>query len=206
MTIMTLRFAFLLAAAGFSAQAFAVEAPIPTTKTLSAVLQRYLAEHGQLCVGKYDWPITVTPQDAANGERNAVQLPAMVQAGLVQALPTSDGVLTYRLTETGQRYYWPRTINRRDGAPGQMEVHDFCAGRLTLDHVVRWTPPVRMGDAYEATTTYTYAVAPAAWTADPRLQQVFPMIERVIKGQHSAELAQRVRFTNGRWEAVPSVE
>lgn len=204
MTTMTLRFAFLLAA--LSANASATEAPVPTTKNLSAVLKRYLAEHGQLCVGKYDWPITVTPQDAANGERNAVQLPAMVQAGLVQVLPTSDGVLTYRLTETGQRYYWPRTINRRDGTPGQMEVHDFCAGRLTLDHLVRWTQPVRVGDAYEATATYTYAVAPAAWTADPRLQQVFPMIARVIKGQHSATLAQRVRFTDGRWEAVPSVE
>lgn len=204
MTIMNLRFTILLAA--FSASAFAADAPVPTKQNLSAVLQRYLADHGQLCVGKYDWPITVTQQDVANGDRNAVQMPAMLQAGLVQALPTSDGVLTYRLTETGQRYYWPRAINRRDGVPGQTEVHDFCAGRLTLDHLVRWTPPVRVGDDYEATATYTYAVAPAAWTANPQLQQVFPMIARVIKGQHSAELAQRVRFHDGRWDAVPSVE
>jgi hypothetical protein len=203
---MNSRIAILLAAMALCGQAGATTTPVPTNKELNAVLTRYLADNGQLCVGKYEWPITVKPEDAGNGERNAVQMPALAEAGLVQALPTSDGAMTYRLTDAGKQYYWPRKVNRRDGTPGQMDVHDFCAGRLKLDQLVRWTPPVMVGDHYEATASYTYSIAAAAWTADPRLQQVFPMIARVIKGQRNAQLTQRVRYVDGHWEAVPSVQ
>jgi hypothetical protein len=203
---MTSRFLLLLAAAGATLHATAAPAPVPNKTALGTALARYLADRGQLCVGKYDWPITVTPQDVESGQRNAVQLPAMEQAGLVQATPGDDGAVTYRLSAAGSKYYWPRTVNRRDGKPGEMAVHDVCAGRLMLEQVVRWTAPMRVGDNYESTVTYTYTIAPAAWTADPRLQQVFPMIARVIKGQHTAQLAQRMRFAGGRWEAVTAVE
>lgn len=203
---MTSRFIFLFAAAGVTLHAAAAAAPVPDKTSLGTALARYLADRGQLCVGKYDWPITVTPQDAANGQRNALQLPVMEQAGLVQATPGEAGAVTYRLSEAGSQYYWPRTVNRRDGKPGEMAVHDFCAGRLALEQVVRWTVPVPVGDYYESTATYTYTVVPAAWTANPRLQQVFPMIARVIKGQHTAQLAQRMRFAGGRWEAMTAVE
>jgi hypothetical protein len=206
MNVMTSRLILLLAATGLCTHAGAATPPAPNPQVLGAALTRYLAEYGQLCVGKYDWPITVRPQDAGNGERNAIQMPAMAEAGLVQPLPTSDGAMTYRLTDTGRQYYWPRKVNRRDGTPGQVEVHDFCAGRLALDQVVRWTAPVQVGDHLESTATYTYSVSPAPWTAEPRLQQVFPMIDRVIKGQHKALLAQRLRFADGKWEAVLSVE
>lgn len=39
-----------------------------------------------------------------------------------------------------------------------------------------------------------------------RLQQVFPMITRVINGQHTAQLSQKLQFVDGRWEAVVAVE
>lgn len=197
---------FLLAAGATTCHAVAAPAPVPDKKTLGAALTRYLAERGQLCVGKYDWPITVNPHDAETGDRNARQLPVMAQAGLVTATTDDAGAVTYRLSETGLKYYWPRKVNRRDGGQGEIDVHDFCAGRLALDQVVHWTTPALVGDHYESTATYTYAIAPAAWTADPRLQQAFPMIARVIKGQHTARLAQRMRFAGGRWEAVTAVE
>ena len=203
---MTSRFIFLLAAAGIALHATAATAPVPDKQSLGKALARYLAERGQLCVGKYDWPITVAPQAAENGDRNARQLPVMEQAGLVTGTPDETGAVTYRLSEVGLKYYWPRKVNRRDGQPGEMDVHDFCAGRLALDQVVHWTAPALVGDHYESTATYTYSIVPAEWTTDPRLQQAFPMIARVIAGQHKARLAQRMRFAGGRWEAVTTVE
>lgn len=203
---MSSRFLFLLAAAGITFHATAATAPVPDKKNLGTALARYLAERGQLCVGKYDWPITVNPQDAGNGDRNARQLPVMEQAGLVTGTADEAGTVTYRLSEAGLQYYWPRKVNRRDGRQGEMDVHDFCAGRLALDQVVHWTAPELVGDHYESTATYTYSIAPAAWTADPRLQRAFPMIARVIEGQHKARLAQRMRFVGGRWEAMTTVE
>lgn len=206
MSIMISRTLLILAAGTCLHAGAATQQPVPNQKAMTAAVTRYLADRGQLCVGKYDWPITVTQKDNDNGLRNALQLPVMALAGLVEATPGDDGAVTYTLSETGRKYYWPRKVNRRDGAPGDMDVHDFCAGRLTLDKVVRWTEPVQVGDHYEATATYTYLIAPAPWTADSRLQQAFPMIDRVIKGQHTAQLAQRLRFIDGKWEPVTTVE
>jgi hypothetical protein len=61
--------------------------PVVDQAGMKAGLTRYLTGYGQLCVGKYDWPITVKAQDLENGQRDAVQLPAMAQAGLVTATP-----------------------------------------------------------------------------------------------------------------------
>jgi hypothetical protein len=180
--------------------------PVVDQAGMKAGLMRYLTGYGQLCVGKYDWPITVKAQDLENGQRDAVQLPAMAQAGLVTATPAEEGAMRYTLTDAGRAYYWPRTVPRRDGTPGVKEVHDFCAGRLQLDSVVQWTPPVLSGDHYETTARYTYTIAAAPWTANARLQQAFPMITRVIKGQHTAQLSQKLQFVDGRWDAVVAVE
>jgi hypothetical protein len=200
---------FLLSAcvhAGAASASASVSAPVTDQATLGAALTRYLTGYGQLCVGKYDWPITVKAQDVDNGQRDAVQLPAMAQEGLVKAAPAEEGAMRYTLSDAGRAYYWPRTVPRRDGTPGVKAVHDFCAGRLQLDSVVQWTPPVLSGDHYETTARYTYAIAAAPWTANARLQQVFPMITRVIKGQHSAQLSQKLQFIDGRWEAVVAVD
>lgn len=199
---------FLLALAGACTQAATSPSapPVADKAAVGAALHRYLAARGQLCIGKYDWPITVTPQDVENGQRNALQLPAMLDAGLVLATPGEGGAVTYALSDTGRRYYLPRQVERRDGASGQMAVRDVCAGQLTLEQVVQSTPPVLVGTQWESTASFTYAIAPAPWTANPRMQQVFPMVARVIKGQHGAKLAQRLRFVDGKWEAVVAIE
>lgn len=189
-----------------SALAGAAQPPAADQASVGSALTRYLAANGQLCVGKYDWPITVKAQDVDHGQRDAVQLPAMAEAGLVEATPGAAGAVTYALSDTGRAWYLPRQVARRDGTPGLKDVHDFCAGRLRLEHVVQWTPPVLVGDHYETTARYTYTIDAAPWTAKPRLQQVFPMIARVINGQHSAQLAQRLQFVDGRWNAVVAIE
>jgi hypothetical protein len=177
-------------------------APQPTQKTLGAALVQHLAQSGQLCVGKYTWPIRITSQDVANRQRDAVQLPVMEQAGLVEATPADDGAVSYRLSTAGRRWYWPRLVTPRDGAPGKLAVQDFCAGTLTLDRLVRWTPPVLVGGHYETLATYTYTMQAAEWTTDARLLDVFPVVDQIVKGQRSAELAQRLRFVDGQWVAV----
>lgn len=196
---------FILLASA-AVHAGAVPPPVADQASVGSALTRYLTEHGQLCVGKYDWPITVTAPAVESGQRDALQLPAMAQAGLVQGTPADDGATRYVLTEAGRAFYWPRQVARRDGTPAQMAVHDFCAGRLRLERVVQWTAPVLVGDHYQTTARYTYIVAAAPWTANPRLQQVFPMVARVIRDQHSAQLAQRLQFIDGRWEALVAIE
>jgi len=182
-------------------------APAPGKQAVTAALNRYLAQSGKLCVGKFAWPIDVSDHDREAGSRDALQLPVLEKLGLVAASNDDPAITRYTLTAAGKRFYLPRKIVTMDAAGKRHEnTHDFCAGQLKLDKVVRWTPPAMAGEYRETTATYTYTIAPAAWTRDPQAQQVFPMVDRVIKGQRQMQLTQRLRLVNQRWEAVPLAE
>ncbi|MES2152933.1 MAG: hypothetical protein V4508_24410 [Pseudomonadota bacterium] len=163
-------------------------APAPNQLTISGALQHYLAERGDLCVGKFDWPIAVGAQDRDAGSRDALQMPVLEKLGMV--VGERDGETTrYALSEAGKKFY----IKRREGKA------DFCAGKIKLKKVVRWTPPDAAG---ETTVSYTYTIAAAPWTRDSAAQQVFPMVDRVVKGQGSLQLTQRLKWLHRRWVAV----
>lgn len=174
--------------------------PAPTQRALADGLRRYLADHGQLCVGKSAWPIQVSAAMVDAGQRDAVQLPVLEQLGLVSGTAAADQSVSYALTDAGKRWYWPRPTSA--GAP----VRDLCAGTLKLDRVVRWSAPSERDGSMETTVTYTYTMTTAPWTADERAQRVFPMIARVVNGQRTAQLAQRLRLHHGRWEGIAAAE
>jgi len=75
----------MLAAASLAcgaAQAASVE---PTKSAVTRAVHQYLGEHGDLCVGKYQWPRVVTLEDQERGSNDAVQLPVLERLGLVQS-------------------------------------------------------------------------------------------------------------------------
>jgi hypothetical protein len=202
--IRTMKTLLILLAAGVALHAHAA-APnaAPTEKTIGAALTRYLAERGDLCVGKFNWPIDVSDADREAGSRDAVQLPVLVQLGMADESHPTPEITRYALTRAGQRAYVTRKMESLDGR-GKPQEHDgdFCAAKLSLAKVVKWTPPLKNGDYQETTATFTYKVAPAAWIADPRAQQVFPMIARIVNGAGSMQLTQRLRLVGTRWEAL----
>lgn len=190
----------ILLAAGVALNAHAAA---PTDKAIGAALTRYLAERGDLCVGKFTWPIDVSDEDRAAGSRDAVQLPVLVQLGMAEESHPTPASTRYALTSAGQRAYIVRRMDSLDGR-GKPQQHDgdFCAAKLSLAKVVKWTPPVVNGAYQETTATFTYKVAPNAWIVDARAQQVFPMIARIVNGAGSVQLTQRLRLVGRRWEAL----
>ncbi|HZV67391.1 MAG TPA: hypothetical protein VFG03_21100, partial [Telluria sp.] len=117
-------------------------APAPGKQAVTAALNRYLAQSGKLCVGKFAWPIDVSDHDREAGSRDALQLPVLEKLGLVAASNDDPTITRYTLTAAGKRFYLPRKIVTMDAAGKRHEnTHDFCAGQLKLDKVVRWTPP-----------------------------------------------------------------
>jgi hypothetical protein len=107
----------------------------PSRQVLTAAVNRYLADHGDLCVGKFTWPRVVTAEDRAANTNDAVQLPVLERLGLVESTdvsveeakapaagttapetgtpgsqPSADAARSepakqYSLTEKGRRYY-----------------------------------------------------------------------------------------------------
>src|SRR5580698_825835 len=57
----------------------------PSQRVLTQAVNQYLADHGDLCVGKFTWPREVTPADDESHSNDAVQLPVLERLGLVES-------------------------------------------------------------------------------------------------------------------------
>lgn len=188
-----------LAAAGHAS------APTLSQKAFTPAVEKYLREKGEFCLGKFNWPISVTDGDRRIGTNDALQMPVLERLGLVAAFAgEGPGIKQYALTDEGKKYYVIKktvTLGPVDKAiehPG-----DFCAAKLTLDKVVRWQPVSVVNGKPQTTVMYTYKIAAAAdWTHDPDIQRVFPMIHRILDGAGSLQLMQGFVWSNKAWVAT----
>lgn len=86
----------------------------PSSDQFAAALKDYLAQRGDLCLAKTDWPIDLTQHEIDTGARNALQLPVLERLGLAsstvaevdvkddQEMPHRMKVRRYALTEAGR--------------------------------------------------------------------------------------------------------
>lgn len=190
-------------------------APVePNPARLRAALERYLAQQGNLCLGKYDWPIEVSAHDIEVGTRDAVQMPVLEKLGLVvsSSIPAtgSEGepvhlaaVTRYALTAAGRKFYLNK--GTASAVPGGAKVEhrgDFCAAKLSLDRIIGWDELKADASRREIVVTYTYRIAAASWTRNAEIQKVFPMVDRVVKGERILQLKQHFRLMRDAWVAA----
>src|SRR5262249_2027859 len=105
--LQTMKSTGLAAAASVLALAGCALPGEPTGGTLRPAMEKFLAERGDLCLGKYDWPIEVSERDFQAGTRDAVQLPVLEKAGIVRS-STQARTTRYELTEAGRKFYIER--------------------------------------------------------------------------------------------------
>ena len=195
----------------------AASAPVTNQKILTRALNQYLAVSGDLCLGKFDWPIDVSPQDFLDRTRDALQMPVLEKLNLVTVSPgtvkrTIDDVEQvvkvnqYALSAIGKIYY----LNRKSQvalSTGEVLTHDhdLCGGRVKLDKLVRWDPPAKTDAGWETTLHYTYRFTPTWWAQAPEVQEVFPVFPILIKGQGQLKLDQRFRWDGRHWVAETAI-
>jgi len=196
-----------------SSAVFCANSTEPNQKILASALEKYLAQNGDFCLGKFDWPIDVSEAEFGMKTRDALQMPVLEKLGLVVSsqaeamrkvgdaeLPVP--VKRYALTEAGKAYYIAKESSSVSAGRKVTHSHDFCAGKLSLSKLVGWEKPVEQGGIQETTVTYTYKIAAAKWSHDPEIQQVFPMLARVVNGEGTMQLKQQFRLTGASWLAV----
>jgi hypothetical protein len=199
----------LLAACGHDKQAL-------DHANVAKAMTSYFEKHGDLCLAKSEWPIDVAPEERRAGSRNALQMPVLERLGLVESStaiversagdgsPSRVNVLRYRLTALGNQYYLARAPHKYPSTNRYASVgRDLCAARLSLDKIVGWELVANQaaGARPEAVVTYTYKVAPAPWTADPGVRQVFPVVANIVKGASVLQLQETLVLADGLWEA-----
>jgi hypothetical protein len=179
----------------------------PGRPALTMAVKSFLQSQGDLCVGKFTWPRVVTEADREAGTDDAQQLPVLERLGLVKSevLPVAGhGPSTrYSLTSKGLQFYLHknRTVLGIHGQAVERDA-DFCVGRLSLDKVIKWTPPEQMHGHVETRVLYTYRIKSADWMADPQARKVFPVVDRIIRGQGNLLMSVTVQSRDGSWVPV----
>jgi hypothetical protein len=109
----------------------------------------------------------------------------------------------YSLTAKGRRYYLQKKRITL-GAHDQPVEHDkdLCVAHLSLDKVVKWSPPEQVHGHPETVVRYTYHVKSADWMADPQARQVFPVADRIIRHDGNLLMSATVELQDGKWMPV----
>lgn len=215
---MSIALAGLICAVGM---AQAKIAPPPSEPVLATAVKRYLGDHGDLCLAKFTWPRDVTEADRQAGSKDAVQLPVLERLGLVESAdvspamnpagtqaaagsdPAAQTTKRYSLTAKGRQFYLRKktTILNVHGQPVERDA-DFCVAHLTLDKVVKWTPPEGAHGHLETLVSFTYRIKSADWMADPEARKVFPVVDRIIRGDGNLLMTATIQAQNGKWVPV----
>lgn len=180
------------------------------TENFTRALDAYLAERGELCVGKTEWPIDVSAREAELGTRDAKQLPVLERLGLVSATDavarrkdedrTYDvPVRRYELTPAGHAYFHARSVRNASGKV--VPSSDLCVAKLTLDQLKSSHVTTDAKGQRSAVLWYTYHATPAPWASDPEVGRVFPAVARVLHGAGKDELREEVTLTPAGWVA-----
>jgi hypothetical protein len=59
-----------------------------------------------------------------------------------------------------------------------------------------------MNGHLEAMAWYTYHIKSADWMTDPEARKVFPVVDRIIRGQGDLLMSVALRLQHGKWVAV----
>jgi hypothetical protein len=173
----------------------------PNRENFRAAVAGFLDAHGDMCIGKTNWPVDITKEDALAHTPDSMQLPALQKVGLVGKQQISDATMRFSLTDAGKKYYLHKplpgmaangTVAMRDG--------DLCYGQLHVDKIVGWDPPRTVDGVQRTVVTYTYTIDAAPWTSDPDVQRVFPVVAMVVRSGGTLQLKQVVVLTKDGWE------
>ena len=153
-------------------------------------------------------PVTRADSGApgSNESQPAARMPVPAEPASGSAEPVPDRpalIRRYSLTQKGKQYYL-RKKHIVVGPHDQPTEHDadFCVAHLTLDKVVKWSPPEPVHDHLETVVRYTYRIKPADWLDDPEARKVFPIVDRIIRGEGRMLMSATVRLQDGKWVPV----
>jgi hypothetical protein len=180
-------------------------------KNFAITVTQYFDKKGDMCLAPVTWPVDVYETDLRQQKLYpdgvAGQMAALEAAGLAKgedtALPGTfvDGkpgglkVKVRRYTMLDAAKPWLRAQAGRQPR--------LCWGRKSLDKVLRWAEPAKVGDHEESSVIYTYKLSNVAgWARKPQIKEAFPVLGRTVDGEHTQKEKLYVKLTPQGWEAL----
>jgi hypothetical protein len=180
-------------------------------KNFAITVTQYFDKKGDMCLDPVKWPVDVYETDLRQQKLYpdgiAGQMAALEAAGLakgedlelpgnvVEGKPSGPKVKVrrYTMTDAAKPY-----LRANAGQQPRM-----CWSRKSLDKVVRWADPAKVGDHAESSVIYTYKLSNVAgWARKPQIKEAFPILGRTVDGEHTQKEKLYVRLTPQGWEAL----
>jgi hypothetical protein len=183
-----------------------VDSRLANRENFKLALQTYLSSHGDMCIGKFNWPIDVSYRDAQARSANSLQMPVMQKMGLVSAQQIDgqgEPVMRYQLTDAGRKFYLHKPMQSLT-PQGTLLTHDgdFCYGRIQLDQIIGWDRVQQVAGQPQTVVTYTYRIDAAPWTHNADVRRVFPLVAMIVDSGGALQLKQTVRLSDKGWAGV----
>lgn len=125
---------------------------------------------------------------------------ALEAVGLVKGEDT-EVEAPIHMTESPPKKIKEHRYTLTEAATPYVKNQDLCWGKKTLDKIVKWEGPMKLGDYQEADVTYTYKIEHVAeWARKPDIQAAIPVIHREHEGV-GKERKHSVHLTSQGWEA-----
>jgi len=206
---------YLTSIAGLLALTACNDIKQPNSTNFRNAIGQYLVKQGEACtvIGR-QFPVDVPRSEQNEQSGIAPELAALEQADLVRGANTTAVVHTmldpvrgptppqavkqYELTTEGKKYF--RQI---EGTFGQ--TSGFCYGQKSVDAIVKWTEPAKVGPYSQTEVTYTYKIADLApWARRPDVQREFGDVRTTVNRISKSDEIIDLQLTNHRWEVPTS--
>lgn len=180
-------------------------------KNFGIAVNQYFDKKGEMCLDPVTWPVDVYEADLRQQklypDGPAGQMAALEAVGLAKGEDTElpgtfvDGkpsgpkvkVKRYTMTDAAKPFL-------RADAGRQPRL---CWGRKSLDKVIRWADPAKVGDHEESAVIYTYTLSNVAgWARTPQVKAAFPVLGRTVDGEHTQKEKLYVTLTPQGWQGA----
>lgn len=189
-------------------------------KNFGAAISKAMAKDPDVCLAPQIWPVevpVVAPRLNPGATRNAPQLAALESVGLLSSedVEVDEPGFFGKSTRTRMKRYMP-TLSAKpyyrqkemvnvtaNGGGEKVKGGKLCWAQGSLDKVVKWDLPTKLGDAQETTVAFTYKLANIAdWAKKPEVQSAFPEVKKMIDGAGTVQVTTPVKLTSEGWESV----
>jgi len=177
------------------------QALLPNRANFTAAVDDYLAQRGHLCIGRYDWPVTLAPAQREAQGADALQMALLESQGLVAGRDVPAG-RAYALTAAGEKFFVQVPVVVATATQRVTHPADFCVARLERDRVFGWEAPQVMNGRSVSSVLFSYRVVdPAPWMRSPDARRAFPLVTRAIDNAGTLQLRLGIHLGPHGWVA-----
>ncbi len=188
-------------------------------KNFSAAVSKSMKKDPDVCLGPQIWPVEVparVPGAKPVTEGNAELLAVLESVGLLSSedvevdMPNFYGksirtrMKRYMPTLSAKPYYRQKeVIDVTANGAKKVKGGDLCYAQASLEKIVKWDVPTKLGEMQETTVTFTYKLLNIAdWAKKPEVQSVFPNVKEMIDGVGTKQITTPVKLTSEGWETL----